>query len=190
VLLELVGTQLTVLVRNDLINIAVSHEDRYLLVRVVRGDHLLDLLLQEQVAAQTEDATQLLLVCDSRQQCHGASLREASNDDAVGGDALCHFLVDEGVEVLAGLDDACFISLTLGQAVEGLDVVPARHAHAHVLPAVLANVLEMRVGRCAEWVARCTHEGNGNAGRIWEDEFDFFKLASSSPVLGKEDPTD
>jgi hypothetical protein len=48
----------------------------------------------------------------------------------------------------------------------------------------------MRVGRCAERVARSTYEGNGNAGRIWEDEFDFLKLASSSPVLGKEDPTD
>jgi hypothetical protein len=33
-----------------------------------------------------------------------------------------------------------------------------------------------------------THEGNGNVGRIWENELHFLKLASSSPVLREEDP--
>lgn len=130
---ELIRTQLAVLVGNDLIGIAVAHEDRRVLVRVLGGNHILDLLLQKQVAAKTKNSAQLVLVCDTRQQRHSASLRESSNNDSVCRDALRNFGIDERVEVITRLQDAGFVLFAVGESAEGLDVVPSWHAHAHVL---------------------------------------------------------
>jgi hypothetical protein len=135
---KLIGTLLSPFVRNNLIGITMSHEDGCVLVGVVIGDHVLDLLLQQQVTAQTKYTTQLVLVCDTGQERHGSTLRETSNHDAVGGDALCDFLVDEGVEVVARPDDARLVLFAVIEGTQGLDIVPSWHAHAHVLHIELA----------------------------------------------------
>jgi hypothetical protein len=140
VLDELVGAHLSPFVRNDLICVPMAHEDGRLLVGAIVGNHVLDLLLQQQVATQAEDAAQLVLVCNAGQQRHSSTLREASNDDAIGGYALCNFLVDEGVEVVTRLDDALFILLAVLERAQRLDIVPSWHAHAHVLGRSLAIV--------------------------------------------------
>lgn len=88
---------------DDLIGVAMAHEDGCLLVRAGGGDEVLDLPLQEQVAAQAKDAAELVLVGGAREQCHGAALGEAANDDAVRGDALGDLGFDERVEVVARL---------------------------------------------------------------------------------------
>jgi len=112
----------------------VAHEDGCVLVGAVRRDHVLDLVLQQKIATEPEDATYFFLVCNSGDQRQGTSLREATDDHAVCGNALGNLAVDEGVDVVARSDDALFIVFAALEVVERPDVVPSWHAHAHVLP--------------------------------------------------------
>ena len=118
----------------------MAQEDGCLLVRVGGRNHVLDFPAQEQVAAQTEDTTQLAIVRQARDHRHGAALGEATDDYTVCGDALGHLGVDEGVEVVARLEDTLFVILAAGQVAQALDVVPTRHLHPHVLARPSATI--------------------------------------------------
>lgn len=85
----------------------MAHEDLGVLVRVLGGDQVLCLFVQDKVAAEAEDAAQLVLAGDAGEQGHGGALAEAADDDAVGGHAaLGDFGVDQLVDVLAGVENA------------------------------------------------------------------------------------
>lgn len=105
---------------------------------------------------------------------------ETTDDYAVCGYAFGDFGVDEGVEVVSRSKDALFVFLAILEGAERFDVVPSRHMHAHVL--TLVSVL-----RCISRVCQ-TDQGDGNVGRIREDERDFFEDGSATVVLGEEEP--
>jgi len=158
-------TQLSPFVRNYLIGITVTHEYGCIPVWVVCRDQVLDLLLQEQIATQTEDASKLTLICDPGEDRHGSTLREASYNYAICGYALSNFFVDEGVKVFLGVDDAFLVFCTIVQGAERLDIIPPWHAHAHILSHVSASAsVSMHLIRSV-----VTHEGR----RWWTNQGDW-----------------
>lgn len=67
--------------RYNIIIKTVRKEERSLLIRPVFGDIVLDPVTQKQVARKTENTAQLLFVRDARENGHGTSLRETTEDD-------------------------------------------------------------------------------------------------------------
>ena len=107
------------LVLDHLRAITVAHEEGCVpvdLLRLLR--ELLRFIAHHQVAAEAEDARELVLSCDAREDRHGATLRKATQDDAVGGDASGHLVGDELGEDVARAEDAHFVVL-LVEVVEG-----------------------------------------------------------------------
>ena len=145
------------------VGITVTHENRRLFVRVIRGDHGLHFVPQEEITRQAEDATQLRGSGQSGQQAHGASLAETAEHDAFGGDPGFDLVFDQGVEDFLRSKDTFVILGAAVQPLEAQNVVPPGHFHAHV-------------GR------------DGDVGRIGEDEFGFGEFVLRPPLLGKEVP--
>lgn len=89
------------------VRIPLAHEDGRVLVGLgPRGQHLAKGLAEQQPARERDDAGQLRLGGEAREDGHGGALGEAAEDDAVGGDALGDFLVDQRGEVRGGGLDA------------------------------------------------------------------------------------
>lgn len=97
---------LTEIKLDHLVLLAVCDEEGRLLVRPVFGDEVLDPVMQQQVARKTKDTTELLGARQTRKQGHRSTLRETSEDNARGLDTLVDLLLDEGVEVFTGTEDA------------------------------------------------------------------------------------
>ena len=96
-------------VAHDLIRVSMSHEYLRVLIRIFTRDHLANLCLQQQIAAQPKYASQLLWTCQAAQQCHSATLAEAAQHDAFGRNSLVDLLFDKGVEVVARAVDTGLI---------------------------------------------------------------------------------
>lgn len=63
----------------------MSHEDGCLLVGARIREEVLELIMKEQVARETEDTSQLLRRSDTGEDGHGAALGEAADDNAITG---------------------------------------------------------------------------------------------------------
>ena len=138
---------------NKRVERAVAHEHRRVLVHV--GGQVLELLAQEQPRREAHDASDLDGGGEAREDRHGATLGEAAEDDAVGGDAGVDLLLDQLVEIDAALEDAALVLAALerldravelylswgvrirqpgGEWIAGsYNVEPRRRGHAHVL---------------------------------------------------------
>ena len=111
--------------------------------------------MEEQVGGQAEDASEGLRGGNAGEEGDGAALGKPAQDDAGGGYTLIHLFFYEGVEVVAGSEDAGLI-VGLGEVVEGClvekgvsglwevvggtdgfarsyNVIPAWHLHAEIL---------------------------------------------------------
>lgn len=108
-LLHRLSRHLTKRMRHNIIIKTMCKEERSLLIRPVLRHEVLDPITQKQVARKTEDTTQLLLVCDTRENGHGTSLGKTTEDNPRGFDAVVDLLLDQGVEVFAGTEDAGFV---------------------------------------------------------------------------------
>lgn len=93
---------------------AVTDEEWRLLIRIILGNIVLDPIMEQQVARETKYTTQLLLVRETREQGHRSTLRESSEDDSRGLDALIDLLLDKGVEVIAGAKRARLVLVADG----------------------------------------------------------------------------
>lgn len=113
-LLNHLGRLLTEIKLDHLVLLAMCDEEGRLLVRPVFGDEVLDPVMQQQIAGKTEDTTQLLRARETRKQGHRSTLREASEDNAGGLDTLVDLLLDEGVEIFTGTEDARFVLVADG----------------------------------------------------------------------------
>lgn len=162
-LLQLVGRHLAPRIPDDRIRITVSHKDRRSLVRRVCRNHRLQLVPQQQVARETEDAAQLGWAGDTRHQAHCAALAETSKNDALGRDAGVNLALDQGVKDFLRAQHAGFIVGAGREITHVGNVVPAGHAHAHV-------------------------DGDWDARGIGEDELGFGKFVLGAPLLGEEGP--
>jgi hypothetical protein len=162
-LLQLVGRHLTPRVPDNRIRIAVSHENWCSLVRRVRRDHRLQLVLQQQVARQAEDAAQLGRAGDAGHQAHSTTLRETSQNDALGRNAGIDLALDKGVEDFLRAQHAGFVVGAGRQVAHVGNVVPAGHAHAHV-------------------------DGDWDARGIGEDELGFGEFVLGAPLFGEGGP--
>lgn len=111
----------------------------------------------------TENSAQLVRGGEAGKKRHSATLGETADDDAVAGNSLVHFLLDQAVEVFHAALDAGLVLGALVDVGEGEDVVPTGHAHAHV-------------------------DSNGDRGGAREDEGDLFELVAAAPVLSEEHP--
>jgi len=92
------------------VRITVAHEERGVLVgfgSLFR--QILDLITHHQVATQAEDTTQLVGCGNASEDRHRASLREATEDDAVGRDSGGNLVRDEFGEGRAAAEDANFV---------------------------------------------------------------------------------
>nr|POE79373.1 hypothetical protein CFP56_07438 [Quercus suber] len=161
--LQLLGRHAAPGVAHDGVGVAVAHEDRGGLVGAVGGDEVAQLALQQQVAAQAEDAAEAVGRGDAGQQAHRAALREAAEDDARGGDARVDLSLDQRVEDLARAQDARLVVRAVREVREVGDVVPPGHAHAHV-------------------------DRDRDARRVREDELGLGELVLAAELLGEEVP--
>ena len=109
---------------NQRIDIAMAHKYRRLLVRGIGGYHIFEFGLEEEVAAQAEDAAEACRACDAREQAHCSALAEAAEDDALGGDAGFDFFGDEVVEDFLRAEYAGFVFGAVCAVAEFGDVVP------------------------------------------------------------------
>ena len=105
---------LTEIKLDHLVLLAMCDEEGRLLVRPVFGDEVLDPVMKQQVARKTKDTTELLRARETRKQGHRSTLREASEDNAGGLDTLVDLLLDEGVEVFTGTEDARLVLVADG----------------------------------------------------------------------------
>ena len=106
------------LILDQRIGVAVAHEPLGVPVRVpgLLGE-VLDLVAQDEVAGQAEDAGELVAGGQAREERHGAALGEAAEHDAVRGDAGADFGGQELVEHAPRSEDARFVVRVL-QVVE------------------------------------------------------------------------
>ena len=79
----------------------MSQKDLCIFIRTIVGDEGLEFRVQEQVAAETEDAAEFGGSGDTGEDGHGAALGETAEHDAGGGDAAVNFGFDERVEVVS-----------------------------------------------------------------------------------------
>lgn len=100
--------------RHDLIIQPVCEENRGLLIRPVFRDVVLDPVTEEQVAGETEDTAQLVVVCNTGENGHGTSLRETTEDNPRWTDTLLDLLCDQSVEVIAGTQNAWLVLVADG----------------------------------------------------------------------------
>lgn len=84
----------------------MAHKDRRGLVDVARREPLLERLVKQQPRRQADDAGNLNCGRQPGQDAHGAALREAADDDAVGSDAAVDLRLNQPVEVALRGDDA------------------------------------------------------------------------------------
>src|SRR5690625_2614752 len=63
-------------------------------------------------------------------QGHGATLREASQDNAFAGDAALDFTLYQGLDLLLRLADA--LGVFLAHQISDKDIVPRTHGHAAI----------------------------------------------------------
>lgn len=106
-LLELILTSLRKRVENQRVAVAVAHQNRCLLVQVALGNVVHKRAAEKQPRREADNAANLDRGSETGQDAHSAALREAAEDDAVGGDAGCNLFLDERVEVVTGREDAC-----------------------------------------------------------------------------------
>ena len=101
----------------------MAHEHRRLrvgaLLAVLARQKTLNLVVQQEIRREAEEAGQPGRARHAREEGHGAALREAAEDDARGLDALGRLGAHEGEEVLFGAQDAGFV-------VRGAEVVELR----------------------------------------------------------------
>ena len=143
-------------VLHERVGVPMAHEDRNILVCLVGGVHVGGkLVVEEQVGGEAEYAGKGLGGGNAGEEGDGAALGEAAEDDAGGGYALIYFFFYEGVEIVAGFEDAGLV-VGLGEVVEGFlvdkgvsdlwevvggtdgfarsyNVIPAWHLHAEIL---------------------------------------------------------
>lgn len=162
-LAQLFGRHLAPGVPHDRIGVAVAHENRRVLVWRLGRHHVLDLVLEQQIARQAEDAAQLRRAGDTGHQAHGAALAEAAQHDALRRDARVDLVLDERVEDFLRAQHARLILAAVRQVAKVGDVVPSGHTHAHV-------------------------DRDGNARCVGEDEFGLGELVAGAPLLGEEGP--
>ncbi len=97
----------------------MTHKDRDILVLVVGGIHIRGkFIVEEQVGGEAEYASEGLSGGNAGEEGDGAALGEPAEDDAGGGYALIYLFFYEGVEVVAGFEDAGLV-VGLGEVVEG-----------------------------------------------------------------------
>ena len=138
------------------VGVPVAHEDWDILVLLVGGIHIRGkLIVEEQVGGQAEYASEGLRGGNAGEEGDSAALGKPAEDDAGRGYALVYLFFYEGVEVVAGSEDAGLI-VGLGEFVEGClvdkgvsdlwevvggtdgfarsyNVIPAWHLHAEIL---------------------------------------------------------
>lgn len=108
-LLQHPSRHLTKLVLDDLIIATMGQEERRVLIGEVLGDKVLGAVAQQQVARQTKHTTQLLLMRQAGEHGNGTTLRESTQHDPRGRDALVVLFLDEAVEVVTRAEDAGFV---------------------------------------------------------------------------------
>lgn len=90
----------------------MAHQDRGPAVVVVLLDEVAELGVQRQIRRERDDAGELVLGRETRKEGNGATLREAAEHDAAGGDFMVLDLrLDQSVEILSALQDAPLILL-------------------------------------------------------------------------------
>lgn len=100
--------------RHDLIIQTMCEENRGLLIRPAIRDIIFDAVTEKQVAGETEDTTQLVVVCDTGENGHGTSLRETTEDNSRWTDTLFDLFCDQSVEVIAGTQNAWLVLVADG----------------------------------------------------------------------------
>ncbi len=143
-------------VLHERVGVPMAHKDRNILVLFVGGIHIRGkLIVKEQVGGEAEYAGEGLRGGNASEEGDGAALGEPAKNDAGGGYALVYLFFYEGVEVVAGFEDAGLV-VGLGEVVEGClvdkgvselwevvggtdgfarsyNVIPAWHLHAEIL---------------------------------------------------------
>ena len=100
--------------RHNLIIQPVPQEERGILIRPVLGEVILDPVTEEQVTGETEDTAKFLLVRNTREDGHCAALREPTENNSRGFDALVDLLFDQSVEVVLRAQNAGFVLVADG----------------------------------------------------------------------------
>ena len=85
----------------------MAHEYGDILIRLVGGIHVRgELIVEEQIGGEAEYAGEGVRGGNAGEEGDGAALGEAAKDDAGGGYAFVYFFFYEGVEVVAGFENA------------------------------------------------------------------------------------
>ena len=100
--------------RHNLVIQTMCEENRRLLIRPVARDVILDAVTEEQVTGETEDTTQLVVVCDTGENGHGTTLRETTEDNPRWADTLFDLFCDQSVEVIPGTQNAWLVLVADG----------------------------------------------------------------------------
>ena len=113
-LLHHLRRQFTKRVRHNLIIQTMCEENRSLLIRPVVRDVVLDAVTEKQVAGETEDTTQLVVVRDTGENGHGTSLRETTENNPRWTDSLFDLFCDQSVEVIPRTQNAWLVLVADG----------------------------------------------------------------------------
>lgn len=100
--------------RHNLIIQTMCKENRRLLIRPVVRGVILDAVTEKQVAGETEDTAQLVVVRDTGENGHGTTLRETTENNPRWTDTLFDLFCDQSVEVIPGTQNAWLVLVADG----------------------------------------------------------------------------
>lgn len=113
-LLHHLRRQFTKRMRHNLIIQTMCKENRRLLIRPVVRGVILDAVTEKQVAGETEDTAQLVVVRDTGENGHGTTLRETTENNPRWTDTLFDLFCDQSVEVIPGTQNAWLVLVADG----------------------------------------------------------------------------
>lgn len=105
----------------------MAHENGGVLVDVAVRDIVLELLVEEKPRRETDDAANLDWGRQTGEYAHGTTLGEAAEDNAVGRNAVLDLLLNEAMQIVAGLENARAVLIcTLDESFLSLSAVRGR----------------------------------------------------------------